>query len=294
MILKKSIIALALNSVFLLLSCKTSASVDVIAPAPDTTDSPRTYRTFETSFEQEADFKEFYTETAANYDSGQELATDIVKDGAKSHKAWIVNARAAHNDGLIYQPHRAYPTIQFHKTASGSFRTPCLVSLWVYLDMNLVDQPTGSIDDWFSFATFSPDSSDNWARTILVNITPDGYVRLVHVPIQGGQTHIYQAGKDAAGNDNDPNGALKFPYKQWVRLDILIDLNAANGYAKVWQDSTLVSYAKVEGGAGLLAQAHFGLYASAAIPSGTIYNDKLRIKEVKDETEALSLVASSW
>ena len=148
--------------------------------------------------------------------------------------------------------------------------------------MNLVDKPSGSIDDWFSFATLSSDSSDNWSRTVLVNITPDGYVRLVHVPHQGEQTYISQT------------DSLKFPYNQWVRLDILIDFNAAKGYAKVWQNSTLVSYAKVEGGAGLLAQAHFGLYASAAIASGTVYNDKLRIKEVKDEDEAFALVMGSW
>jgi len=166
---------------------------------------------------------------------------------------------------------------------------PCLVSFWVYLDMNLVDKPTGSIDDWFSFATLSPDSSDNWVRTVLVNIVPDGYVRLVHVPRQGEQEYLFQKSLD-----NDPSGLLKFPLRKWVRLDILIDFNASNGYAKVWQDSQLVSYAKVEGGEGLLAQAHFGLYASAAIPSGTIYNDKLRIKEVKDEAEALSLVAGGW
>jgi len=281
MIQKRFVFFLIVSVFILFISCKTSTSVETAA-LPETPSSPVSYRSFETSFEQVSDFNGFYIVPQGDYDSTHELATDIVKDGTKSHKAWILKARDINNDGIIYLPHRAYPTIQFHKTTAGSFRTPCLVSFWVYLDMNLVDKPTGSIDDWFSFATFSPDSSDNWARTVLVNIAPDGYVRLVHVPRQGEQTYLYQT------------GSLKFPYKQWVRLDILIDFSAANGYAKVWQDSQLVSYARVEGGAGMLAQAHFGLYASAAIPSGTVYNDKLRIKEVKDEAEALVLVAGSW
>jgi len=282
MTLNKGMLAIAMCPVFFFLACKTSTSAEATTSSSETPASSGTYRTFETSFEQVSDFNGFYIVPQGDYDSTHELATDIVKDGTKSHKAWILKARDINNDGIIYLPHRAYPTIQFHKTTAGSFRTPCLVSFWVYLDMNLVDKPTGSIDDWFSFATLSPDSSDNWARTVLVNIAPDGYVRLVHVPRQGEQTYLYQT------------GSLKFPYKQWVRLDILIDFSAANGYAKVWQDSQLVSYARVEGGAGMLAQAHFGLYASAAIPSGTVYNDKLRIKEVKDEAEALVLVAGSW
>jgi hypothetical protein len=47
-----------------------------------------------------------------------------------------------------------------------------------------------------------------------------------------------------------------------------------------------MSHAAVEGALGGLAQAHFGLSASAAIASGTIYNDRLKIREVVDETEA--------
>ncbi|WP_244245333.1 hypothetical protein [Leptospira kemamanensis] len=50
--------------------------------------------------------------------------------------------------------------------------------------------------------------------------------------------------------------------------------------AKVWVDSTLVSTANVSGGCGVLEQAHFGLYASPTLSSGSIYNDDLRIQEV--------------
>jgi len=246
-------------------------------------------RSFETSFETESDFAGFYIVPPGDYDSYHVKSADNVYDGSYSHKAWILKARAENNDGLVYLPHRAYPTIQFKKITDGVFRTPCLVSLWVNLEMTLIDRPNGNIDDWFSFVTLTPDTSDNWSRTVLVNLTPDGYVKLVHVPLQGQQQRIYQA-----DSTNDPVGNLSFLQKKWVRFDILIDFNSTNGFAKVWQNGTLISHAKVEGGNGYLAQAHFGLYASAAISAGVIYNDKLRIKEVSNESEAISLVNSTW
>jgi hypothetical protein len=245
-------------------------------------------RTFVSSFESEEDFSLFYIESRPEFASGQVLATDIVRDGIRSHKAWILSARHQDNDGLVYEPHRAYPTIQLQKTEGGTFRTPCLASLWVYLDMELRDRAPG-IDDWFSFATLSPDPSDAWARTVCVNIVHEGYVHLMHVPRQGKGEYLFQA-----SSDNDPDGALSFPFRRWVRLDIFIDFDRKAGYAKVWQDGSLVSHAMVEGGEGGLAQAHFGLYASAALPSGVIYNDKLRIAEVQDEAEALGLVRAPW
>ncbi len=247
-------------------------------------------RTFETSFEAVSDFNGFYIESGGSFDSGQELSGENVHHGALAHKAWIIQARAADNDGWEYRPHRAYPTINFQWTPDGIYRTPCLVSLWVYLDMPLEFRPPGKINDWMSFVTLTPDSSDDWVRTVLVNVGPDGYARLMHVPRQGEQTYIYQAG----ANGNDPTGALKFRQKEWVRLDVYIDFSPSGGYAKVWQNQQLVSHAAVEGGAGGLAQAHFGLYASAAVPSGTVYNDHMRIREVGGEAEAVGLVEAAW
>jgi len=251
-------------------------------------------RSFESSFESSDDFRGFSIVRAEDFDCAQELASKMVLQGGFSHKAWIFKARAEDNDGWIYRPHRAYPTIQLHKTPGGSFRTPCLISLWVNLDMPLKQKSKGKINDWFSFATLSCDESDRWNRCVLVNITNDGgpcsgYIHLVHVPKHGEQIHLFQA-----GNDNDPKGELRFPFNQWVRLDILIDFDGRNGYAKVWQNVILVSYAKVEGGKGTLAQTHFGLYASAAIPFGSIFNDKLRIKEILNEVEAIALVKAQW
>ena len=202
-------------------------------------------RTFETSFESESDFDGFYMVPKGDYDSDHELTAEVVYDGTYSHKAWIVKARDDDNDSRKYLPHRAYPTIQLDKTADGIYRTPCLVTLWVNLDIDLVDRPDGSIDDWFSFLTLSPDASDNWNRTVLVNITPDAYVKLVHVPKQGEQERIFQVNAE-----NDPDSLLLFPYREWVRLDVYIDFDKDNGYAKVWQNGELVSHAEVKGGKG--------------------------------------------
>ena len=237
-------------------------------------------RTFETSFETLDDFNGFYIVPLGDSDSNQELSTEQVKDGHYAHKAWILKARDINNDGLIYIPHRAYPTIQLQKTTDGIFRTPCLLSLWVYLDMNLQYKPKGSINDWFSFITLSPDQSNNWNRVVCINTGPDGYVRLVHVPNQGQQIRIFQA-----DSINDPTKLLQFKQKTWTKLDVYINFDAKNGYAKVWQNGKLVSHALVNGGNAGLAQIHCGLYASADIPSGVIYNDKLLIKEVENEDE---------
>ena len=246
-------------------------------------------RTFESSFESFDDFKRFYIVPLGDYDSNQELSTGQVKDGHYAHKTWILKARDINNDGLIYLPHRAYPTIQLQKTSDGIFRTPCLVSLWVYLDMNLQYKPIGSINDWFSFMTLSPDQSINWNRVVCINTGPDGYVRLVHVPNQGEQIWIFQA-----DSINNTNKSLQFKQKTWTRLDVYIDFDAKNGYAKVWQNGKLVSHALLNGGNGGLAQIHCGLNASAAIPSGVIYNDKLIIKEVDNEDEIMTFIDSGF
>ncbi|OHD60364.1 MAG: hypothetical protein A2096_08440, partial [Spirochaetes bacterium GWF1_41_5] len=237
--------------------------------------------TFSSSFESSSDFENFYIVPSGDYDSKHENSTEMVYSGTYAHKAWIVKARADNNDGAVYMPHRAYPTVQFDKTPEGIYRTPCLVTVWVNLDMTLIRRASGHIDDWFSFVTLTCDASDNWSRTVLVNIGPTGYIVLMHVPNQGEQEYIYQV-----SSANDPSSVHIFPQKTWVRLDVLIDFNASHGYAKVWQNGILVSHANVKGGKGGLAQAHFGLYASAAVSSGTIFNDDLRIKEIENENEA--------
>jgi hypothetical protein len=251
-------------------------------------------RTFSRGFESIDEFTSFYIVSdseALSYGAEHELIgadasqSPMVNpvEGSFMHKAQILTANDSDNDSSSgYKPHRAYPTVQFHKTSEGIYRSPCLISLYVYLDMVLADLPPGQIDDWFSFITTTPDDSDNWNRTVLANVGPDHLLRLVHVPTQGQQQYRYQ------------NSTLLFPQKQWVRLDLYIDYDPDHGEALLWQDGTLVSSALVEGGNSALAQAHFGLYASARVASGVIYNDKLRIREVADLTAAEALVSAGY
>lgn len=250
--------------------------------------SPADARSFESSFESLADFQGFYIVPPGDYDSYHELTTENVHTGHYSHKAWILKARDTTNDGQVYLPHRAYPTIRLQKTQGGVFKTPCFITLWVNLDILLADRGPGKTSDWFSFMTFTPDTSSAWANVVTVNIAPDGYVRLMHVPRVGEKTTLFQASPS-----NDPSGILRFPMKTWVRLDVYLDLDSANGLAKVWQNGKLVSSGNVRDRLGTLAQAHFGLYASAMPAAGVIYNDDLRIIEISGEAAADSILAKT-
>jgi len=288
----KFLITCVVTLTMFLASCGDNSEANSVIPTDETitlTDDIHapTYvgaeRNFSSSFDLESDFDGFYIVPQGDYDTNHTLSTDEINDTTFAHKAWILQARDIDNESTpTYLPHRGYPTVQLDKTADGIYRKS-LVSLMVYLDMNLTAR--AGIDDWFSFITLSPDSSDSWSRTVLVNVAPDGYARLVHVPNQGEQTYIYQ---------EENNISMKFPFRQWVRFDVYIDFDETNGYAKVWQDGVLVSHANVNGGLGGLAQAHFGMYAAAAVEAGTIYNDKLRIQEVADEAAAQDLVDAAY
>ncbi|MCW7489163.1 polysaccharide lyase [Leptospira meyeri] len=220
-------------------------------------------RIFQTSFESASEFSSFYI-VPSPYQSvathGQ--STEQKRTGTYSHKASILSVGPT-----CFYPqncnHRGYPTIQLNKLPSGGFKTPVLVEFYAFLDMNL---PNGL--DWFSFATFSADPSDQWRRVVLVNIDPKNYAYLMHVPNHNQSQHTFQ------------NTNTSFPQRQWTKITTCLDFSPSGGMAKVWMDGTLISTASVSGGCGVLEQAHFGLYASPTVGSGTIYNDDLRIEEV--------------
>jgi len=140
----------------------------------------------------------------------------------------------------------------------------------VWLDIDLQASTTGDEDDWFSFATFTDAESDNWDRTILVNLSHDGFVHLQNVPKQNDQEHEFQT-KD-----------ITFPQKEWVELKVYLDLSNG-GYAKVWQNGQLVSHANIKKTKNRLSQAHFGMYCSPQLTSGVVYNDDLTIEMVDQE-----------
>lgn len=200
--------------------------------------------------------------------SYHDLNDSLVHSGSYAHKAWITGPNPP--SGVQNNNHRAYPTIQLYKTPGGSFQTPCYITLWVWLDMKLDTNGAGEENDWFSFATFTNDESDNWSRTVLVNLSNEGFVHLMHVPDQGQQEHVFQT------------SSIKFPQKEWVELKIYLDFGD-NAYAKVWQNGVLVSQATINGIDNKLAQAHFGLYCHPSIETGVVYNDDLKIEMVDNE-----------
>lgn len=220
-------------------------------------------RMYQTSFESVSEFSSFYI-VPQNYQgaASHDLTTERVHSGTNAHKAWVY----ASGPNCSYPTncnHRGYPTIQLNKLPSGGFKTPVYIEYYTYLDMNF---PTGS--DWFSFATFSADPSDQWRRVVLINTDATSRAYLMHVPIHGQSNLSYQ------------NNSLAYPQRTWVKISACLDFDPNKGFAKVWQDNVLISTADVKGACGVLEQAHFGLYASPTASQGTIYNDDLLIQEV--------------
>jgi|CXWL01.1.fsa_nt_gi hypothetical protein len=231
-------------------------------------------RVFSTSFESISDFNGFYIAPQNHLGTAShDLTTEQVRSGIYAHKGWIYGANPQPPPGGNTN-HRGYPTVQLQKTPGGGYVCPCIVTLNVWLDMPL-DVP----GEWFSFATLTPDPSDAWSRTVLVNLSaanpapgtaPGGVVHLMHVPNQGERQPTLQT------------STILFPMRQWVEIRIYVDFDPVNGQAMVWQDGQMVSAAPVSGGNGKLEQAHFGLYAAPGLASGVIYNDDLEIVEAAD------------
>jgi len=248
-------------------SCdKASESVDLIDNTPDIATIQK--KEFVSSFESVSDFDGFFI-TPQNHlgTTFHDLTDSKVYSGDYAHKAWIDgdNLQSTASD----KNHRGYPTVQFQNTNEGVFKTPCYISLKVWLDVEL-EKNTAGEDDWFSFATFTDDESDNWARTVLVNLSADGFVHLQHTTNQGEQTSIFQTTD------------IAFPQKEWVELKMYLDFRD-NGYAKVWQNGELVSHSEIGNITNKLSQAHFGLYCSPQLSQGVVFNDDLVIREVDGE-----------
>lgn len=254
---------------------------------------------YQTSYETLGDFKspsgvQWYIEAGPAYDALMDSSFEVVQHGILSHKHWIpTGGKGSNNNEDPYDPFRAYQTIQFDKS-SLLYMTKVLVSFYAWTDdWNL--QNRAGIDDWFSFLTVSCDSSDNWARTILANLTTDGYIRLVHVPNQGEQTHIFQI-----DSVNNPTKSRKWKHQRWNRIDMYVDPDSVSGKAVLWQNQFKMSEANVRqcqfstGMTPFIVQIHAGLYASEANTSGLVYNDKLRVIEVTSQAQADSLVNEPW
>ena len=245
-----------------------------IPPHPSSDASPASAvggRVFSSSFESVSDFAGFYL-VPQNYmgTTSHDLSTEQVRTGTYSHKGWMYGANPP-STPTVNNGHRGYPTIQLQKTPGGGYICPCDITLHVWLDVPL-DNP----GEWFSFATLSPDPTDDWARVVTVNVSAanpapgtvaGGVVYLMHVPDPDVREPTFQT------------STVLFPMRQWVELKIRIDFDPVHGEASVWQDGQLVSAAHVNGGNGKLEQAHFGMYAAPELASGVVYNDDLEIRE---------------
>jgi hypothetical protein len=228
-------------------------------------------RIFQTSFESASEFQNFYS-VPQNY---QNAATHgynnvQVRSGTNSHYGTIYT-KGPNCPSIGNCNHRGYPTIQLRKLNGGGFAGTVFVEFYAYLDMDI------QAGQWFSFATFTPDTSDSWDRVVTVNLGnlnlgTTNYIHLMHVPYTGMSNWTFQTKPGAT--------SIPFQTKTWTKISVCLNYDPNNGYAKVWQNDQLVSSAPVGNGCGVLEQAHFGLYAYPSLSSGTIYNDDLIIQEV--------------
>jgi len=176
---------------------------------------------FESSFESVSDFQGFYIVPITPESSvWHGLDSDVTFSGDFSYHASI-EQRNEESTALQNRNHRAYPTVQFHKTEHGVVATPVCISIYVWADFDLQDRSHHGLEDqWISLATFTDDTSDQWRRTVLVNVSHDGIVHLQHTPHQGEQEHIFQSTD------------IRFPYRQWVNLEVELDFSA--GASAFW------------------------------------------------------------
>jgi len=218
-------------------------------------------RVYVTSFERVEDFAGFYIVPQGHKGTAShEQSAARAHSGRFSHRGWITGENSPSRAG-VNNNHRGYPTVQLYKLEGGAFSTPARIEFWVWLDMEIAR------GEWFSFATLDHTTRDRW-DPVLINLSDEGFVHLMHVPRNGQQRHSFQT------------DTVRFPMREWVKLSVDIHFDRRNGYARVWQNDILVSEAPVRRGRGLFTQAHFGLYAPPSISNGVVFNDDLVITEL--------------
>lgn len=224
----------------------------------------RVCRQWATSFESWDDFKNFdITPLNNGLGSAHTLTTARARSGKQSHMGIITS---------IEDPmHTGYPSVQLFKNsgANGGFSGGVYIEVWIWMDITI------SYDQWVTIGQLSPSTgSTPGARFISLDIGEGGYLQIGNAPDPGYAFHVYQ------------NYFNMFPRRQWVNVTTYVNFDPDNGYAAVWQDGTLQSVSKVNGGNYRLNQLHFGLFAQNLIPSGVIYNDDLTITEVTTNGQA--------
>jgi hypothetical protein len=216
-------------------------------------------RTFKSSYDSLSEFQ-YVTQNSAG--SVNMLQSDIVKSGPYAHKLMITSAEDT--------PHSQYAAFQPFSTTDGSFISPAYIEAFVYFD-TVIPKDSNGTTSWYTIARIGADSeSSPGNKYVSVVVDPKGYLTLYNVPSMDQAFTIFQ------------QTAVPFPLKQWVNITIYIDFNSELGITALWQNGVLISLANVKLGSAQapLPQLHFGMFAQNTIPSGSIYNDDLLVREI--------------
>jgi len=237
----------------------------------------------------------------STYGTSIRLDGSKVYSGDSSVVGFVLKANDSDNQSSHgYLPHRAYifdefygyPLIDTTRYQGVPMQCPCFIE-FAYLEVGINLHGRGrdslghkKIDDWESPGTVTPDSTHINPTPVTIGRDSDNYLYIEHAPQFDTTIHIYQA---AAAND--PTGAKRLTPNRWHLIQWYYDPIAYgdSGYSKVWSDFNLESWNTVRHQPGFISAVHLGLYCSAAVASGSVYNDNEMIVRVHNEQEAVFL-----
>ncbi len=186
-------------------------------------------------------------------------------EGTHVYKGWINSAASS--------SHRPYPGVSFDSIHGGGnpdfpngVPSPFVNRFYVWMDWQ-PSQVSGF--GWMSYLTLS--NNVDWRVTTMSSITPADRLELAHVGPYGGFD---------AGNGWERLQNVYMPSRQWVRFTVYTDYRAGYDVQYVWMDGVPVFRANggnIDQTTDYLLRAHWGLYASGNVPSGTMYNDSIQI-----------------
>jgi hypothetical protein len=171
--------------------------------------------------------------------------------------------------------HRAYCFQSWRSTNGAAIPTPIVVTAWVYIEK--FDTNT-----WTSFITLISTPTPDFPSGSIITLDM-GQSRELTIWYQprhqaGPSCHLEQTVQPKA----------RFPLNQWVKLQMYLDWNGADGAVKVWLDDRLMINApKVNlGPKSGLEKGHFGLYCGPEVNELTMYNDDLSVETIPPEAVA--------
>lgn len=210
--------------------------------------------------------------------------------GDSSVVAFVVSANDTNNESSGgYKPHRSYVQPQFQGYPIGDstrqvgkyLQCPCWFQTW-YKQFGVTLAVRPGLDDWSSPLTFrASDSGSTSDSVVTLSIDLDNYVQWQHVPTFGLATHTYQI-----TNALDPKGLRKIRNSTWHLIQTFYDPKNLHR-ASVWVDGVLHSSANITGRHNVIGNWHAGMYLSAAVASGTVWNDETWLTTVRDSLDGI-------